>query len=146
MNMSKKRFTKKDILLFRLKLYKWENTKTMTKQISFLYLLASKSLRSFQTYGINGIPVRYTSWQYSISLKNAIFYRTDIAVHKIQEKICEMIYKKHPEIKYDLRKNVLLSAMIFGCFHAYFAYCDEDYETVIESLSKTSVLWASILH
>lgn len=71
--------------------------------------------------------------------------RTDIAVHKIHEKLCAMIYKKHPEIKADLRKTVLLSAMIFGCFHAYFAHLDEDYTTVIESLSKTSVLWASIL-
>lgn len=71
--------------------------------------------------------------------------RSDIAVHKIHEKLCEMIYKKHPEIQADLRKNVLLSAMIFGCIHAYFAHRDEDDRTVIESLSKTSVLWASIL-
>ena len=78
--------------------------------------------------------------------QNAIFYRTDLAVHKIQEKISEMIYKKHPEIKSDLRKNLLLTAMIFGSSHAYLAYSDEDSETVIESLSKTSLFWASLLH
>ena len=38
----------------------------MKKQINFIYLLDSKSWRSFLTYGINGIPVRYTSWQYNI--------------------------------------------------------------------------------
>lgn len=68
---AKKEIHKKGYSFIQVKTVQMGKYKTMTKQINFIYLLASKSLRSFQPYGINGIPVRYTSWQYSTSLKNA---------------------------------------------------------------------------
>ena len=59
---AKKEICKKGYSFFRLKLFKWESMKAMTKRINFIYLLVLKSLRCFCPYGTNGIHVRYTLW------------------------------------------------------------------------------------
>lgn len=58
--------------------------------------------------------------------------------NKIHKYLCKRIMEKHPEFVNDIKMNVLLDAAIHGSFHAFIAYRNEDFDTVIESLSRLS--------
>lgn len=62
--------------------------------------------------------------------------RWDNAVHIIHNQICDRIFSHHPEYKDDKQKCILLTAMIYGCFHAYLMYRGKQPDFVIEELSK----------
>lgn len=71
-------------------------------------------------------------------LFNIIFSdsRQDVAVHKIHDYLLEKLFLKYPEYRNNLEKKVMLTALIHGIFISYFIYKDEDFKTVIDSLSK----------
>ena len=62
--------------------------------------------------------------------------RVDHAVRKLDRKIKEIIFAQRPELKDDLAANAKLTAAIYGCFHAFFLYKNEDFDTVTEALAE----------
>ncbi len=62
--------------------------------------------------------------------------RINIAIQKLDKFLKEKIYATHPRYKDDLEFNILLTTLIYGNFHAFFAYKDKDYDTVISMLSR----------
>ncbi len=64
--------------------------------------------------------------------------RTDVAAHKLDRLIKERVFLQHPEWEHDLAVNVKLSAMIYGCFHAFSQYQTADFEAVISAFSDFS--------
>ncbi|WP_443597773.1 TetR/AcrR family transcriptional regulator [Agathobacter sp.] len=58
------------------------------------------------------------------------------AVHKLHDRLMEKILSRHPEYQYDLGKKVTLTALIYGMFHAWFIYKEDDFNIVISSLSE----------
>ncbi len=67
--------------------------------------------------------------------------RKDMAAHKIHNVLCDRIYAKYPGFKDDKEKCIVLSAVIYGCFHAFRLYKNENFDTLIKSLSKTAELF-----
>ncbi len=76
-------------------------------------------------------------------LFNIIFSgtRQDVAVHKIHNALCGKIYEKYTEFETDTEKRVILSAMIYGAFHAFLLYKNEDFDTLIGALSKSAEIF-----
>lgn len=64
--------------------------------------------------------------------------RVSIAIQKTDKYLKEKIYESHPHLKDDLSFNIWLTAVNYGNFHAFFAYKDKDFDTVINILSKFS--------
>ncbi len=61
--------------------------------------------------------------------------RTDVAVHKLDRAVKERIFAQRPEWREDLAVNIKLTALIYGSFHAYFRYQQEDFATVLSVLN-----------
>lgn len=61
--------------------------------------------------------------------------RADVAVHKIDRMIKERIFIEKPNWENDLALNIRLTALIYGTFHAYFQYQNEDFNDVISALN-----------
>lgn len=49
----------------------------------------------------------------------------------LEKELRRLIWKKYPEYKDDIERNILLSYCIQGSFHAYLNHKDEDLEAVI---------------
>lgn len=62
--------------------------------------------------------------------------RVDHAVRKLEEKLKTLIFERRPDLADNLIVNVQLTASIYGGFHSFFKYKDEDFETVITALSE----------
>ena len=86
----------------------------------------------------DGIRLMTEAFLTQSELFNIVFSgsRQDIAVHKIHDCLLEKIFLKYPEYRNDLEKKVILTALIHGIFISYFTYKEEDFDTVIDSLSK----------
>lgn len=70
--------------------------------------------------------------------------REDAVIHKIHKNLCKKIYQLHPEYQDDLETNIFLTTLIYGNFQAYFKYKDEDFDTLIECISKTTKIFNKI--
>lgn len=64
--------------------------------------------------------------------------RQGIMVDRLEQSIREQILKKHPEYKNDLEKEILITFLIRGNFHAFFKYSPIHPETTIEILAQYS--------
>lgn len=63
--------------------------------------------------------------------------RTDVMVEKLEAGIKQLIFQIHPEYTNDVNTNVTITALIHGCFYAYFEYeKKQDPDKVIDSLSQ----------
>lgn len=56
--------------------------------------------------------------------------------NRLDEEIKELIYKKYPEYRNDIEKNILLSYCIQGSYHAYSNNIDADPETLIRVIER----------
>ncbi len=74
------------------------------------------------------------------TLFNTLFSgsRADVAVHKLDHAIKERIFAQRPEWREDLAVNIKLTVLIYGGFHAYFRYQQEDFDTVLSALNDFS--------
>lgn len=74
------------------------------------------------------------------SLINGLFSaheRTRLG-NALETGIREMIYRKYPEHRYDMEKDVLLSFSIQGAYHAYLNHQEMDEETLIAAIERIS--------
>lgn len=91
----------------------------------------------FKENGVKELTVAFLS---QIEKTSVIFSgsRAGALSDKIYKNLRQRIMEKHPEYADNIKINVLLDATIYGCFHAFFSYRSEDFETVTGSLSKLS--------
>lgn len=64
--------------------------------------------------------------------------RQGILIERIENNLKEKIYDIYPEYRMDLEKELLLSVLIHGNFHAFISHTDEDFDRVIEILGDIS--------
>ena len=66
--------------------------------------------------------------------------RLDVAVNKLHDALMAKILKEHPELKNDIEKRVIITAVIYGNFKSYLIYQNEDKTKVMDGVSKLSEL------
>lgn len=62
--------------------------------------------------------------------------RLDMAIHRLHDRLMERFLIQHPEYVDNLEKKIILTALIYGEFHSYLLYKDENLDTVLDSLSR----------
>ncbi len=55
--------------------------------------------------------------------------------YRLEEKIKQMIYQYKPEYEHDMEKDIVLTAMIHGCFHATSRYRQCNMKQAIETIA-----------
>lgn len=60
--------------------------------------------------------------------------RASFFTNKLEQSLKEHIYALFPELKNNLEKDILLSVLIQGCFHAYASHQNCELHTVIDIL------------
>ncbi|MEI3220281.1 MAG: TetR/AcrR family transcriptional regulator [Lachnoclostridium sp.] len=71
------------------------------------------------------------------SLLNTLFSgsRRDIMVTKLEKTIRELVLQKHPEYENNLEKEILITFLIQGSFHAFLKHCDNDSSTAVQIIA-----------
>lgn len=64
--------------------------------------------------------------------------RQGILIERIENNLKEKIYSIYPEYKTNLEKELLLSVLIHGNFHAFTSHTNEDFDKVIAILGNIS--------
>ncbi len=64
--------------------------------------------------------------------------RQGILIERVENNLKEKIYNIYPEYKTDLEKELLLSVLIHGNFHAFANHTNENFDKVIEILGNIS--------
>lgn len=59
-----------------------------------------------------------------------------ILTNKLEKKIKDIIFESHPELKDDLRENVIISLFIQGSVYTFMKYKDSNANEVIEILAE----------
>lgn len=79
-------------------------------------------------------------------LFNIIFSgsRADTVVHKIHQHILSVIYEEHPEYKHDISKSVMLTALIYGIFHAYSLYKEHGFQEIMNGLEPLNNIFQEL--
>lgn len=62
--------------------------------------------------------------------------RQGLLVKKLEKHLKDIYYERNPEYKNNLEKDLLLSFLIHGCFHAFFSHSNDDFDTVIDILGN----------
>lgn len=90
----------------------------------------------------NGVANLSNAFSSQGELFNIIFSgnRINVAVEKIHDGLMEKYLLCHPELQNNKKEKMLLSALIYGGFYSYLKYQDEDYDVIVDSLSKLSEL------
>ena len=57
--------------------------------------------------------------------------RSGMLAVRLETSLKEYIFKLHPEYREDLEKNVVLTYLIHGAYHAYMQYRAEDHKTIL---------------
>lgn len=65
--------------------------------------------------------------------------RMDAAVKKVDMFIKERIYQTFPDLRNDLYFNIRLTGTVYGAFHAFIVYKDEDREEIARYLARFAV-------
>ncbi len=66
--------------------------------------------------------------------------RINVAIEKIHDGLMEKYLSCHPELQNSIEEKILFSALIYGGFYAYLKYKDENYDVILNSLSKLNNL------
>lgn len=85
-----------------------------------------------------GVRELYYAFKGQGRLFNILFSgsRQGILIERIEAAIKEKIYSKYPEYKTNLEKDLLLSVLIHGNFHAFIAHDDKNSKEVNEILGN----------
>lgn len=62
--------------------------------------------------------------------------RAGMLAVRLEKRLKEYIFSRHPDYRDDLEKNVILTYLIHGAYHAYMQYRDGDTKTVLLMIDK----------
>lgn len=126
------------------------NKATFYTHYKDIYDLAEQLENEAITSALNDIPhpeylitrpkeglIELTMAIYSQSqLFNILFSgsRQGLLVIKLEKYLKEQYWRKYPEYKNNLEKDLLLSVLIQGCFHAFLSHPKDDFDTVVNIL------------
>ena len=57
--------------------------------------------------------------------------RAGMLAVRLEKRLKDYIFNRHPDYRDDLEKNVILTYLIHGAYHAYMQYRDQDPKTVL---------------
>ena len=89
----------------------------------------------------------YVAYQTRSEMFNTVFgdKRGDIFISKLEIEVKNMIFIKHPEMKGNIKANVLLTMFIQGFHHAYFENSIGNYDEIPDLLARVSVMIAQFI-
>ena len=61
--------------------------------------------------------------------------RQDIMITRLEENIRDIILKKHPEYENNLEKEILITFLIQGSFHAFLKHSSTDTDTAVQIIA-----------
>ena len=75
--------------------------------------------------------------QSQTSLLHTLFSgsRRDIMVTKLEKTIRELVLQKHPEYENNLEKEILITFLIQGSFHAFLKHCGKNSSTAVQIIA-----------
>lgn len=75
--------------------------------------------------------------QSQTSLLHTLFSgsRRDIMVTKLEKTIRELVLQKHPEYENNLEKEILITFLIQGSFHAFLKHCSNNSSTAVQIIA-----------